>query len=244
MLNFIESGKRGTVLMSLGTNIKSNMLGKETLSSIIRTFAQLPDYNFIWKFESEPHELPIELPRNVMVAKFLPQNDILAHPSVKAFVTHSGLLSTQEALWYGKPMVAIPFFCDQKRTSAKAARMGVAVSIDFRTLNDETFKEVLLKVLEDESFSNNTKKFSSLFRDKPQRALDLAIWWIEYVIRNPSAPQYDPPSLKLGWFAANSFDVFLTTCITVCALIYIVYKAIQRLTIFFKGTETKKYKRS
>lgn len=115
MKSFINNGKKGSVLMSLGTNIKSNMLDKDILISILNTFEQLPQYNFLWKFES--NQLPIAQPKNVKIAKFLPQNDILAESNIKAFITHSGLLSTQESLWYGKPMVGIPFFSDQNLVS-------------------------------------------------------------------------------------------------------------------------------
>ena len=244
LLNFIKSGKRGTVLMSLGTNIKSNMLRKETLSAIIKTFAQIPDYNFIWKFESEPHELPVAPSKNVFISKFLPQNDILAHPSVKAFVTHSGLLSTQESLWYGKPMIAIPFFCDQRQSASKIVRIGVAVELDFRTLKVENFKKAILKVLEDQSFTKNAENVSKRFKDKPQRPLDLAIWWIEHVIRNPSASQYKSPSLELGWFAANSYDVILSIVFAIYALFYVFYRFIKLLKNCLSSRKSHKYKRN
>lgn len=243
MQNFIKSGKRGTVLMSLGTNMRSNMLGKDILTSIIKTFAELPDYNFIWKFESEPHDLPVALSKNVFIAKFLPQNDILAQPSVKAFITHSGLLSTHESLWYGKPMIAIPFFADQVRTAAKFVRAGVAVDINFRSLSIETFKKAILNVLEDRKYSENANKISKLFRDKPQRPLDLAVWWIEYVIRNPSAPIYESPSLKLGWIATNSYDIIFAAFIALHVSIFIVYKVIKLIKGFFKMSEGKNLKR-
>ena len=244
MLKFIESGKRGTVLMSLGTNMKSNMLGKETLSAIIKTFAQIPDYNFIWKFESELHELPVAPSKNVFISKFLPQNDILAHPSVKAFVTHSGLLSTQESLWYGKPMIALPFFADQIKNAQKSIRANVAVALNFRTLNVEEFKKAILKILEDKTFLENAEEISKLFQDKPQKPIDLAVWWIEFVIRNPSAPIYQSPALKLGWFAAGSYDIILLVLIALQVLIFAVYKVRKRISNFFKTSEKPKVKRN
>lgn len=105
MDKFISSGKKGSILMSLGTNIKSNQLGDKLLTQIIKTFAALPEYNFLWKFESEEKDLPIKLSKNVMIGKFLPQNDILAHPKIVGFISHAGLLSTHEALYHGVPVV-------------------------------------------------------------------------------------------------------------------------------------------
>lgn len=103
--------------MSLGTNVESRGLSNETIINIVRTFEQFPQYNFLWKFEAD--KLPIDPPKNLRISKFLPQNDLLAHPKLKLFITHAGSLSTQEALWYGKPCVALPVFLDQFNVSMK-----------------------------------------------------------------------------------------------------------------------------
>jgi glucuronosyltransferase len=224
--------------MSLGTNIKSNMLGNERLENILKTFAAIPDYNFIWKFESAIKDLPIKPTKNVYIANFLPQNDILAHPQVKAFVTHSGLLSTQEATWHGKPMVGIPFFCDQKQCVRKSVRLGIAVEIDFRDLSVQNLKTAILTVLENPSYAKNAKKISNLFQDNTQKPLDTAIWWIEYVMRNPDAPQFSPTSLKIGYFAAHSYDVLLTLLIAVHLIVFAIFKAIKLMTA--KSPKVKK----
>jgi glucuronosyltransferase len=230
--------------MSLGTNIKSNMLDSQTLKNILKTFAQLPQYNFIWKFESEIDKLPTVPSKNVFIAKFLPQNDILAHQKVKAFVTHSGLLGTQEAMWYGKPMIGIPFFCDQIRTIAKSIRLGIAVDLNFRTFTVEDFKKAILTVVEVPSYSENAKRISKLFQDKPQKPLETALWWIDFVMRNPSAPQFDPPSLKLGWFAANSYDIILTVIVGFHFVIFITFKITKFMKNLLTKSESKKLKSS
>lgn len=103
--------------MSLGTNVESRGLINETITNIVRTFEQFPQYNFLWKFEAD--KLPIDPPKNLRISKFLPQNDLLAHSKLKLFITHAGSLSTQEALWYGKPCVALPVFLDQFNVSMK-----------------------------------------------------------------------------------------------------------------------------
>jgi hypothetical protein len=57
------------------------------------------------------------------------------------------------------------------------------------------------------------------FKAFPGQATKAAIWWMEHVMRNPSAPQYDPPS----WLAANSYDVILTLLIAVHNFIFTVF---------------------
>jgi glucuronosyltransferase len=111
---FIRAGKKGAVVVSFGTNVRSDMLDEKRLKMILQAMEQLPAYNFLWKFESD--SLP-PLPKNVLIRPWLPQNDILGHPSIKAFVTHAGLLSTMESTWHGVPMVGVPFIVDQHRVS-------------------------------------------------------------------------------------------------------------------------------
>lgn len=112
LLQFVQKAKKGVVLFSLGTNMKSEFMDKARIQSFMEAFSQLPDYNFIWKYESD---LDITLPPNVKILGWVRQNDILAHPKTKAFISHCGLLGTQEAAWYGVTVIGLPFFGDQHR---------------------------------------------------------------------------------------------------------------------------------
>lgn len=239
MKSFVEGGKKGTVLMSLGTNILSSTLGEEILTTILKTFESLPDYNFIWKFEAEPHELPLVPGKNVMISKFLPQNDLLAQENLKAFITHAGGLSTQESLWYGKPMVCIPFIADQYRTTDKSVRMGVAVKMEIATLKVDNFRSSILKVLEDLTYTENAKKISKIFQDKPMKPLDTAVYWIEFVMRNPDASFFKSPTLKLGFLASNSLDVYLFIIISIHLIAFTVIKLWRKI---FRSKSNRKIK--
>ena len=257
MENFIKTAKKGTILMSLGTNMKSNSLGDELLTKIIKTFAQLPDYNFIWKFESEAKDLPINLSKNVKIGKFLPQNDILANPGIVGFISHSGLLSTHEALYHGTPIIGsllqfldilllklsyqssgMPFFLDQHRTISHTISLGVGSKVDFKTLTVENFKQSILSIVDNPKVAKNSARISKLFKDKPQKPLDKAVWWVDYVIRNPDLDNIKSPTLKLGFLATYSLDIIFAFVVISFVFLYAIRKLFMK--IFCKKNSKRK----
>lgn len=61
----------------------------------------------------------LQLPPNVRPIPWAPQNDVLAHPQTKVFVTHAGANSIYEAAYHATPVVSLPFFADQPHNAAK-----------------------------------------------------------------------------------------------------------------------------
>ncbi|XP_055608295.1 UDP-glucosyltransferase 2-like [Uranotaenia lowii] len=204
---FINAGRKGTVLFSLGTNVRTEDLGTEKQQMFIDGMRQMPDYNFLWKIDTETTGL--KLPKNAIIRKWLPQNDILAHPKIKGFITHAGLLSTHEATWHGVPMIGIPFIADQHRNLEKCIRLGVAERITFQTMTTEQFRETVKHVLESSKYVTNMKRISTLFRDQPEKPLTRAVWWIEWALRHPAENSLESPVLKLGFLRSNLVDVVL-----------------------------------
>lgn len=96
-----ESGEEGVILVSFGTVLRASMMSEEMLLTLTSVFRQLKQ-RVLWKWESQ--EMPGK-PDNVMLSKWLPQQDILAHPKLRLFITHGGQSSTQEALCHKKPVV-------------------------------------------------------------------------------------------------------------------------------------------
>lgn len=71
----------------------------------------------------------------------------LAHPNVKAFISHGGLLSTMESMYHAVPMVGIPVFGDQKMNMANAESKGYAVVVPYRNITAENLSEALKEIL-------------------------------------------------------------------------------------------------
>ena len=218
---FLIQGKKGSVLMSMGSNFKSEYLDESVIISIIEAFRQLPNYNFIWKFENS--DKIKELPQNVMIRPWLSQNDILAHPNLKVFISHSGMMSTLESSWHGVPIVGIPLFMDQIRNLKKSENAGVAVKVDLQTITAEKLKLALLEVLENPKYKQNMKLRSELFRDQPQKPLDRAVWWCEYVMRNPKATHLRPIEFNFGLLGSHFWDIQIISII----LIVLAFKVLK-----------------
>ena len=53
----------------------------------------------------------------LFLGKYLPQGRTLQQPKVKAFVTHCGTNSVQDAIYAAKPILTYPGFVDQPLTS-------------------------------------------------------------------------------------------------------------------------------
>ncbi|XP_059612718.1 uncharacterized protein LOC132259183 [Phlebotomus argentipes] len=210
---FLDGAEHGVVFFSLGSNVKSSFLAPEKLDAILKTFAKLKQrVLFKWETDSLPNQ-----PKNVMTQKWMPQADILAHKNVKVFVSHAGLGGITEAKYHGVPIVGIPFFADQMTNIATAEREGWAVTVELKSLSEETFTKAISEVVNNPKYRNTVQGISSLFRDRPMTAMETAVFWAEYVIRHRGAPHMQSHAVHLNFIQRNSIDViaFLAIVITI-----------------------------
>ncbi|PSN29898.1 hypothetical protein C0J52_27059, partial [Blattella germanica] len=107
---YLDDAPDGVVYFSLGSHFYSSDMPDWKVNSFLKAFSKLKQ-KVLWKWEKDT--LPGQ-PKNVKLGKWLPQSDILAHPNVKLFMTHGGLLSTQETIYRGVPILGIPLTADQK----------------------------------------------------------------------------------------------------------------------------------
>ncbi|XP_046665679.1 UDP-glucosyltransferase 2-like [Homalodisca vitripennis] len=186
---FVTSGKKkGFVYVSFGTSIKTTQMPEIMRVLMVKAFSELP-YQVLWKYEDEGDSMP-DLPDNVRLSRWLPQQDLLGHSKIRAFVSHGGLHGVMESIYHAVPMVNLPVFCDHAANSFKAEREGISVSLNFRDLNVESFLAAINRVINDISYKKNVQYRSLLLRDQPEPPLDRALYWVQYVLRHHGATQH------------------------------------------------------
>ncbi|XP_054286486.1 UDP-glucosyltransferase 2-like [Macrosteles quadrilineatus] len=200
--NVVDGAKHGIILMSFGSLLRASTFPKEIILMFMRVFSRIPQ-TVIFKYEED---LP-EAPPNVIIRKWLPQRDLIEHEKVVAFIAHGGLSSTIEAVNFGKPMIGIPFFADQRNNIRAIISKEAGIQLDLDGVTEQTIANTIAEILNNPKYTNNMRLLSMRFRDRPMTALDSAVYWTEYVIRHRGAPQLRPTSADMPLYQYLLLDI-------------------------------------
>lgn len=124
---------------------------------------------FLWVLRE--HMIPVELQESSKEKGFLvdwaPQEEVLAHPAVGGFLTHSGWNSTLEGIVAGVPMICWPQIGDQPVNSRWVSEVW-KIGLDMKDTCDRSTIEMMIKTLmEDrrEEISKSMDRISKLAQD-------------------------------------------------------------------------------
>ncbi|KAH8248193.1 hypothetical protein KR038_004378, partial [Drosophila bunnanda] len=221
---FIDEAEHGVIYFALGVELQSRDLPKETQKMFLETFRLLPQ-RVIWKFEGEP---PCEVADNIYLAELLPQQAILAHPNLKVFISHGGILSIIEAAYYGKPVLGMPVFFDQFKNIKVLREDGAALQVSINSVTGKDFKEALERLINVPSYGENSLAISKRFRDQPMHPMDVAIYWSEYIIRYRGANHMRVRPSHIRLIEYYSVDKFLMVGIRLSLVVVIVFLALSK----------------
>ncbi|XP_042619421.1 UDP-glucuronosyltransferase 1A5-like [Cyprinus carpio] len=229
------SGEHGFVVFTLGSLVPQ--LPEAKAREIFEAFRQIPQ-RVLWRYTGP---VPENAPKNVKLMKWLPQNDLLGHPKVKAFITHGGSHGIYEGIFNGVPMVMLPLFGDQGDNVQRLVSRGVAETLSIYDLTSEKLLVALRKVINDKSYKEKMTELSAIHRDRPIEPLDLAVFWTEFVMRHKGAAHLRPAAHELNWIQYHSLDVIGFLILILVTVIFVTVKSCMFcFKKCFKKTQKKK----
>lgn len=209
---------------------------RDKLVAFVESFRGLKQ-KILWKYENDSIT---NLPANVMVRKWLPQSDILAHRNVVLFITHGGVFGTQEGLYHGVPMLMIPFYGDQFRNAIKSVIGGYAIMLRFSEVSAKNLTEKLDIILNDKQYKRSAKEKSRLFRDNPMTPLDESMFWIEYAARHKGTEHLRSHAADMPWYVHLQLDILGLLIIGFFIIVKIIIKLCRVANALNASTESKK----
>ncbi|XP_059332197.1 UDP-glucuronosyltransferase 1A1-like isoform X4 [Ammospiza nelsoni] len=212
------SGEHGIVVFSLGSMVSEIPMKKAM--EIAEGLGTVPQTVF-WRYTGKA---PPNLPKNVKLVKWLPQNDLLAHPKTRAFITHGGSHGIYEGICNAVPMVLMPLFGDQMDNAKRVESRGAGLTLNILEMTSTDISNALKAVINNKTYKENIQRLSDLHLDRPIHPLDLAVHWVEFVMRHKGAPHLRPAAHDLNWVQYHSLDVIAFLAAVTLLFLFISFK--------------------
>ncbi|KAF8361778.1 hypothetical protein PRIPAC_88701 [Pristionchus pacificus] len=142
----ILSLRSRSVIFSFGSIARSTVMPIDAKRGIIKAMSSFPDITFIWKYETPEDDFAVNevsKVKNIVLTKWMPQNDLLNDKRVVAFVSHAGAEQPRNAAAVARTGMALVYdkhelWNGQKLTESLKTSSKVGIS-RFSSIGKETF---------------------------------------------------------------------------------------------------------
>ena len=231
------SGEAGTIIVTFGTlKHTKNLYVPKMIDRLFDTFSRLQQ-RIVLVANPVKHR---KVPENVLISDWIPQNDLLAHPQVKLFITHGGSNGQLEAIHHGVPMIAMGVDYDQIYNGRKVQNkeFGKHFSAKYFTSND--LYGAVQELLHNDTYKQKLKKCHEIRSSLP-KAKDIVTFWVNHILKFGGS-HLRLKSAEVPLYKLFMLDVLLfisVTLIVIFALLFLMCKCVFGLC---KQISTKKKK--
>ncbi|CAH1787532.1 unnamed protein product [Owenia fusiformis] len=212
--DFLTKANNDVILVSFGSK-STEVLDPEIIAKLIFVFKAV-NQSVIWKYNGNF----IDLPSRIKLLKWIPQNDLLAHPKVKLFITHCGSNGQYEALNNGVPMLGLPLFGDQPHNAIRMQSKGYGIAMNVHDLTADQLLHNIKEILANSSYRDNIQKASKIFRSRrsPRKrafeALDHVVMFGGEHLR--------PSSVEMPFWQLWMIDIYAFLTLVISVIFFIL----------------------
>ena len=170
---FFDEAANGVIIVSFGSTFKPDINIQNIFMSVFPKLKQ----RVYWKAEDDKEI------GNVLISKWIPQNDAVAHPNTKMIIYHCGNNGMFETLYHGVPLLCIPQAGDQFMNSRKLNYLKIGRFLEIAQLTKESLQEAITDILTNPIYTSNIKHLSKIFRSRSEIPAERAASALEHVIK-------------------------------------------------------------
>ncbi len=155
---FEALGETPVIYISLGTVFNDKA---EFYRSCLEAFADI-DRSVVLSVGKRTNIAALgNTPRNVIVKGFVPQLELLQRTAL--FVTHGGMNSVSEALYYGVPLVVIPQSADQNLVGQRIEQLGAGKKMPMTRVNAQALRHIAEEILSQPAYQQASAQLGRSF---------------------------------------------------------------------------------
>lgn len=152
-----ENKNRKLIYISLGTVLNQN---KDFYQNCFQAFTD-SDYDIVMSIGKKTEIASLgRVPDNFTVMNDVDQIAVLQKADV--FITHCGMNSVNESLYYGVPMVLFPLHSEERVVADRVAELHAGIKL--KGNNPKFLGKAVADVLEDQTYLINARKLSENFQ--------------------------------------------------------------------------------
>ena len=182
-------------------------------------------YSVIWSLRKTNRYILDGLtvdPTRFFISDWVPQTELLQHPSIAMAIIHGGSGSVTESLYYGIPIIVLSFGMDRTGNAARVQAANMGITLQLWQLTAENIK-MSVEAIELGDYHEKAQQMRKIMIQAGgvDRASELVEFYADVGYQHlvPAYVKY-----KWSWVQYYNVDVKLVLCVLLAGLVYIAAK--------------------
>lgn len=117
---------------------------------------------------------------------------------------------------------------------------GFAEKVLLAELTTDLLYKGILQVVENQKYAVKAKTASQLVRDQKEAPLERAVWWIEWILRNPNTDHFKNITKDMNFIQLQALDIIFVIICIFLLFIWVVFKSLLAIyKLLYKRLNTK-----